>query len=186
MKLNIFCKTVKSRDFGFLMLRLVPSSSPNPPIQQYPYSFQRWVGQFQFLNACHHIHLVVLKSKWIDSFWGITFHYFEESTQHYSLLDHNSQFLCLRNRPNTIHYGIIIHNSRVWEIVQHYPSPQDDRVYGWYPGAELEPADPADRAGPPLRAARRRLLPGARLLAHALPLGGAPWIRLPRGRRRRR
>ena len=36
---------------------------------------------------------------------------------------------------------------------------QDDGLDG-DAGAELEPADPADRAGPPLPAARHRLLPG--------------------------
>ena len=36
---------------------------------------------------------------------------------------------------------------------------QDDGVDG-DAGAELEPADPADRAGPPLPAPRHRLLPG--------------------------
>ena len=31
-----------------------------------------WVlSQFQFLKACHSIHLLFLWSKWIDSFWGI-------------------------------------------------------------------------------------------------------------------
>ena len=29
------------------------------------------LSQFQFLKACHSIHLLFLWSKWIDSFWGI-------------------------------------------------------------------------------------------------------------------
>ena len=62
---------------------------------------------------------------------------------------------------------------------------QDARVDG-DPGAELEPADAADGARPPLPAAPRPLLPGARLLAHALPLGRARRIRLPRAGRRKR